>query len=152
METETKILCKAEINVLFVTFFLCVLQFTFKDVQFRQLQKERFLIKNDGQVPCHFAFIPKPNDPNYCKSWLRAEPSDGFLEPSKSFLCFSSSMFFFFLCNQVVCFCFWSTKGKNRILYSINPQTLHTFPKKLLFCFGLFPEQVRRWKSIWRFM
>ncbi|MEQ2203802.1 hypothetical protein XENOCAPTIV_003840, partial [Xenoophorus captivus] len=50
----------------------------------RQLQKERFLIKNDGQVPCHFAFIPKPNDPNYCKPWLRAEPSDGFLEPSEA--------------------------------------------------------------------
>ncbi|MED6276311.1 hypothetical protein CHARACLAT_001807 [Characodon lateralis] len=59
-------------------------EFTFKDVKFRQLQKERFLIKNDGQVPCHFAFIPKPNDPNYCKPWLRAEPSDGFLEPSET--------------------------------------------------------------------
>ncbi|KAM4733011.1 inositol polyphosphate 5-phosphatase OCRL isoform 2-T2 [Anableps anableps] len=60
------------------------IDFTFKDVKFRQLQKERFLIKNDGQVPCHFAFIPKPNDPSYCKSWLRAEPSDGFLEPSET--------------------------------------------------------------------
>uniref|UniRef100_A0A3B3UU48 phosphoinositide 5-phosphatase n=1 Tax=Poecilia latipinna TaxID=48699 RepID=A0A3B3UU48_9TELE len=60
------------------------IDFTFKDVKFRQLQKERFLIKNDGQVPCHFAFIPKPNDPNYCKPWLRAEPSDGFLEPSET--------------------------------------------------------------------
>ncbi|MEQ2184000.1 hypothetical protein GOODEAATRI_003570 [Goodea atripinnis] len=53
-------------------------------VKHEQLQKERFLIKNDGQVPCHFAFIPKPNDPNYCKPWLRAEPSDGFLEPSEA--------------------------------------------------------------------
>ncbi|XP_038145456.1 inositol polyphosphate 5-phosphatase OCRL isoform X2 [Cyprinodon tularosa] len=58
-------------------------EFTFKDVKFRQLQKERFVITNDGQVPCHFAFIPKPNDPNYCKPWLRAEPNEGFLEPSE---------------------------------------------------------------------
>lgn len=61
-----------------------VLQFSFGNVRFRQLQKEHFLITNDGQVPCHFAFIPKLNDTQYCKSWLRAEPSDGFLEPSKS--------------------------------------------------------------------
>uniref|UniRef100_A0A3Q3VSB2 phosphoinositide 5-phosphatase n=1 Tax=Mola mola TaxID=94237 RepID=A0A3Q3VSB2_MOLML len=52
--------------------------------EFRQLQKERFLITNDGQVPCHFAFIPKLNDSQYCKSWLRAEPSDGFLEPNET--------------------------------------------------------------------
>ncbi|XP_067373820.1 inositol polyphosphate 5-phosphatase OCRL isoform X4 [Channa argus] len=57
--------------------------FTFENVKFRQLRKERFLITNDGQVACHFAFIPKLNDTQYCKSWLRAEPSDGFLEPSE---------------------------------------------------------------------
>ncbi|XP_017263815.1 inositol polyphosphate 5-phosphatase OCRL isoform X2 [Kryptolebias marmoratus] len=60
------------------------INFMFLDVKFRQLQKERFLIKNDGQVPCHFAFIPKLNDAQYCKSWLRAEPSDGFLEPNET--------------------------------------------------------------------
>lgn len=60
-----------------------LLQFTFENVKFRRLQKDRFLITNDGQVPCHFAFIPKLNDSQYCKPWLRAEPSDGFLEPSK---------------------------------------------------------------------
>lgn len=59
-------------------------EFAFENVKFRQLQKERFLIKNDGQVPCHFAFIPKLNDVHYCKSWLRAEPSDGFLEPNET--------------------------------------------------------------------
>ncbi|XP_068596400.1 inositol polyphosphate 5-phosphatase OCRL [Brachionichthys hirsutus] len=59
-------------------------EFTFENVKFRQLQKERFLITNDGQVPCHFAFIPKLNDTQYCKSWLRAEPSDGFLEPNET--------------------------------------------------------------------
>uniref|UniRef100_A0A669CB81 phosphoinositide 5-phosphatase n=1 Tax=Oreochromis niloticus TaxID=8128 RepID=A0A669CB81_ORENI len=59
-------------------------EFTFENVKFRQLQKERFLIKNDGQVPCHFAFIPKLNDSQYCKSWLRAEPSDGMLDPNET--------------------------------------------------------------------
>ncbi|XP_074505500.1 inositol polyphosphate 5-phosphatase OCRL isoform X4 [Sebastes fasciatus] len=59
-------------------------EFTFGDVKFRQLQKERFLITNDGQVPCHFAFIPKLNDSQYCKTWLRADPSDGFLEPNET--------------------------------------------------------------------
>uniref|UniRef100_A0A3B4ZV68 phosphoinositide 5-phosphatase n=1 Tax=Stegastes partitus TaxID=144197 RepID=A0A3B4ZV68_9TELE len=59
-------------------------EFAFENVKFRQLQKERFLITNDGQVPCHFAFIPKLNDSQYCKPWLRAEPSDGFLEPNET--------------------------------------------------------------------
>ncbi|KAF7660888.1 hypothetical protein LDENG_00273710 [Lucifuga dentata] len=59
-------------------------EFTFENVKFRQLQRERFLVTNDGQVPCHFAFIPKLNDSQYCKPWLRAEPSDGFLEPSET--------------------------------------------------------------------
>ncbi|XP_038555041.1 inositol polyphosphate 5-phosphatase OCRL isoform X1 [Micropterus salmoides] len=59
-------------------------EFTFENVKFRQLRKEPFLITNDGQVPCHFAFIPKLNDSLYCKPWLRAEPSDGFLEPGET--------------------------------------------------------------------
>ncbi|KAM9377004.1 inositol polyphosphate 5-phosphatase OCRL isoform 2-T2 [Pholidichthys leucotaenia] len=59
-------------------------EFTFESVKFRQLLKERFLIKNDGQVPCHFAFIPKLTDSQYCKPWLRAEPSEGFLEPTET--------------------------------------------------------------------
>lgn len=63
---------------------LSMREFTFKNVKFRQLQRERFLIKNDGQVACHFAFIPKLNDSQYCKPWLRAEPSDGFLEPNET--------------------------------------------------------------------
>lgn len=66
-----------------ITFDFSLLQFTFENVKFRRLQKNRFLITNDGQVPCHFVFIPKLNDSQYCKPWLRAEPSDGFLEPSK---------------------------------------------------------------------
>ncbi|KAJ8348753.1 hypothetical protein SKAU_G00273420 [Synaphobranchus kaupii] len=59
-------------------------EFTFESVKFRQLQRERFLITNDGQVPCHFGFIPKLNDTQYCKPWLRAEPCDGFLEPNET--------------------------------------------------------------------
>ncbi|KAI1902571.1 hypothetical protein AGOR_G00017250 [Albula goreensis] len=59
-------------------------EFTFENVKFRQLQRERFSITNDGQVPCHFAFIPKLNDTQYCKPWLRAEPCDGFLEPNET--------------------------------------------------------------------
>ncbi|MFT7802173.1 inositol polyphosphate 5-phosphatase OCRL-1-like isoform X1 [Arapaima gigas] len=58
-------------------------EFTFSNVKFRQLQRERFVITNDGQVPCHFAFIPKLNDSQYCRPWLRAEPCDGFLEPNE---------------------------------------------------------------------
>ncbi|CAL8263316.1 unnamed protein product [Lota lota] len=63
---------------------LSMTDFKFENVKFRRLQRERFVITNDGQVPCHFAFIPKLNDTQYCKTWLRAEPSDGFLEPSEN--------------------------------------------------------------------
>ncbi|XP_032886449.1 inositol polyphosphate 5-phosphatase OCRL isoform X3 [Amblyraja radiata] len=58
--------------------------FTFEDVKFRQLQKKSFQITNDGQVPCHFSFIPKLNDSHYSKQWLRAEPCEGYLEPDES--------------------------------------------------------------------
>ncbi|XP_063794439.1 inositol polyphosphate 5-phosphatase OCRL isoform X2 [Pseudophryne corroboree] len=57
--------------------------FKFDRVRFRQLHKEKFLIQNDGQVPCHFSFIPKLNDTQYCKPWLRAEPCEGYLEPNE---------------------------------------------------------------------
>lgn len=58
--------------------------FKFERVRFRQLQKEKIVIQNDGQVPCHFSFIPKLNDSQYCKPWLRAEPCEGYLEPNES--------------------------------------------------------------------
>ncbi|XP_078403180.1 inositol polyphosphate 5-phosphatase OCRL isoform X1 [Cetorhinus maximus] len=58
--------------------------FIFGDVKFRQLQREKFQITNDGQVPCHFSFIPKLNDSYYSKQWLRAEPCEGYLEPNES--------------------------------------------------------------------
>ncbi|XP_063287947.1 inositol polyphosphate 5-phosphatase OCRL isoform X2 [Pelobates fuscus] len=59
-------------------------EFAFERVRFRQLQKQKFQIKNDGQVPCHFSFIPKLNDTQYCKTWLRAEPCEGYLEPDET--------------------------------------------------------------------
>ncbi|KAA0709421.1 Inositol polyphosphate 5-phosphatase OCRL-1 [Triplophysa tibetana] len=59
-------------------------EFTFENIKFRQLQRQSFLITNDGQVPCTFAFIPKLNDSQYCKPWLRAEPCDGILDPDES--------------------------------------------------------------------
>lgn len=43
-----------------------------------QLQVEKFTIRN-GQVPCQFEFISKPDEETYCKAWLTANPSKGFL-------------------------------------------------------------------------
>lgn len=43
-----------------------------------QLQVERITIRN-GQVPCQFQFISKPDEETYCKEWLTANPSKGFL-------------------------------------------------------------------------
>ncbi|XP_010216423.1 PREDICTED: inositol polyphosphate 5-phosphatase OCRL-1 [Tinamus guttatus] len=59
-------------------------EFEFENVKFRQLQKQKFQITNNGQVTCHFSFIPKLNDIQYCKPWLRAEPCEGYLEPNES--------------------------------------------------------------------
>ncbi|XP_021261566.1 inositol polyphosphate 5-phosphatase OCRL-1 isoform X1 [Numida meleagris] len=59
-------------------------EFHFENVKFRQLQKQKFQITNNGQVPCHFSFIPKLSDRQYCKPWLRAEPCVGYLEPNES--------------------------------------------------------------------
>ncbi|XDV37270.1 hypothetical protein PO909_006899 [Leuciscus waleckii] len=59
-------------------------EFTFENVKFRQLQRQSFLITNDGQVACTFAFIPKLNDTQYCKPWLRAEPNEGVLDPNET--------------------------------------------------------------------
>ncbi|XP_059377537.1 inositol polyphosphate 5-phosphatase OCRL-like isoform X2 [Carassius carassius] len=59
-------------------------EFTFENVKFRQLLRQSFLITNDGQVACTFAFIPKLNDSQYCKPWLRAEPSEGVLDPNEA--------------------------------------------------------------------
>ncbi|XP_023131755.2 type II inositol 1,4,5-trisphosphate 5-phosphatase isoform X3 [Amphiprion ocellaris] len=54
-------------------------EFHFKDVKFMQHQAETLSLFNDGQVPCQFEFIQKPNEPTYCKPWLTANPSKGFI-------------------------------------------------------------------------
>uniref|UniRef100_A0A8C0H3I8 phosphoinositide 5-phosphatase n=1 Tax=Chelonoidis abingdonii TaxID=106734 RepID=A0A8C0H3I8_CHEAB len=55
-------------------------EFFFKDVKYMQLQVETFTIRN-GQVPCQFEFINKLDEDDYCKEWLIANPSKGFLLP-----------------------------------------------------------------------
>lgn len=47
-----------------------------------QLQVEKFTIRN-GPVPCQFEFISKPDEVTYCKEWLMANPSQGFLLPGE---------------------------------------------------------------------
>ena len=37
-------------------------EFHFENVKFQQLQKQKFQITNNGQVPCHFSCIPKLSD------------------------------------------------------------------------------------------
>lgn len=58
-------------------------QFCFQNVKFMQLQVESFTIQN-GPVPCQFEFINKPDEESYCKRWLNANPSRGFLLPGKA--------------------------------------------------------------------
>ncbi|XP_055561393.1 type II inositol 1,4,5-trisphosphate 5-phosphatase isoform X3 [Falco biarmicus] len=53
-------------------------EFHFVDVKYMQLQVEKFTVRN-GQVPCQFEFISKPDEKTYCKEWLIANPSKGFL-------------------------------------------------------------------------
>uniref|UniRef100_A0A4X1VQZ0 Type II inositol 1,4,5-trisphosphate 5-phosphatase n=1 Tax=Sus scrofa TaxID=9823 RepID=A0A4X1VQZ0_PIG len=55
-------------------------EFCFQNVKFMQLQVESFTIQN-GPVPCQFEFINKPDEESYCKRWLNANPSRGFLLP-----------------------------------------------------------------------
>lgn len=54
-------------------------QFHFKDVKYMQHQAETLSLFNDGQVPCQFEFIQKPNEPTYSKPWLTANPHKGFI-------------------------------------------------------------------------
>ncbi|KAF6344715.1 inositol polyphosphate-5-phosphatase B [Rhinolophus ferrumequinum] len=55
-------------------------EFHFQNVKYMQLRVESFTIHN-GQVPCQFEFINKPDEESYCKQWLNANPSKGFLLP-----------------------------------------------------------------------
>ncbi|XP_019793646.1 type II inositol 1,4,5-trisphosphate 5-phosphatase isoform X2 [Tursiops truncatus] len=54
-----------------------------ENVKYMQLQIESFTIRN-GQVPCQFEFINKPDEESYCKQWLSANPSRGFLLPDSA--------------------------------------------------------------------
>eukprot|EP00064_Thunnus_orientalis_P002812 superscaffoldBa00000217_g2820 len=56
----------------------------FKDVKFMQHQAEKLSLFNDGQVPCQFEFIQKPNESTYCKPWLTANPPKGFIAQGAS--------------------------------------------------------------------
>nr|XP_033693641.1 type II inositol 1,4,5-trisphosphate 5-phosphatase isoform X6 [Tursiops truncatus] len=58
-------------------------EFCFQNVKYMQLQIESFTIRN-GQVPCQFEFINKPDEESYCKQWLSANPSRGFLLPDSA--------------------------------------------------------------------
>ncbi|TEA36993.1 hypothetical protein DBR06_SOUSAS210136 [Sousa chinensis] len=58
-------------------------EFCFQNVKYMQLQIESFTIRN-GQVPCQFEFINKPDEESYCKQWLSASPSRGFLLPDSA--------------------------------------------------------------------
>ncbi|XP_037532767.1 type II inositol 1,4,5-trisphosphate 5-phosphatase [Nematolebias whitei] len=54
-------------------------EFHFKDVKYMQHQAETLNLVNDGQVPCQFEFIQKPNESTYSKPWLTANPAKGFI-------------------------------------------------------------------------
>uniref|UniRef100_A0A1A8BEF9 phosphoinositide 5-phosphatase n=1 Tax=Nothobranchius kadleci TaxID=1051664 RepID=A0A1A8BEF9_NOTKA len=54
-------------------------EFHFKDVKFMEHQAETLKLFNDGQVPCQFEFIRKPNEATYSKPWLTANPPKGFI-------------------------------------------------------------------------
>uniref|UniRef100_A0A8C1HWF9 phosphoinositide 5-phosphatase n=2 Tax=Cyprinus carpio TaxID=7962 RepID=A0A8C1HWF9_CYPCA len=59
-------------------------EFFFQDVKFMQHQAKTVSVYNDGQVPCQFEFIPKLDEPTYCKPWLTANPAKGFLAQGTS--------------------------------------------------------------------
>lgn len=59
-------------------------EFHFKNVKFMQHRAETLTVHNDGQVPCQFEFIQKLDEPAYCKPWLTANPSKGFLAQGDS--------------------------------------------------------------------
>ncbi|XP_058602091.1 type II inositol 1,4,5-trisphosphate 5-phosphatase isoform X3 [Onychostoma macrolepis] len=63
---------------------LSQIEFLFQDVKFMQHQAKTVTVYNDGQVPCQFEFIPKLDEPAYCKPWLTANPAKGFLAQGAS--------------------------------------------------------------------
>ena len=68
----------------------------FGTVKFNQICTQNLAIANTGQVPVQFEFIQKPGQKSYCKPWLKAEPSSGFIMPGiqiylRNCSCFSYS-------------------------------------------------------------
>ena len=53
----------------------------FGTVKFLEPCMRSLAIANTGQVPVQFEFIQKLNEESYCKAWLVAEPSSGFIMP-----------------------------------------------------------------------
>ncbi|NWX06918.1 I5P2 phosphatase, partial [Caloenas nicobarica] len=53
-------------------------EFHFADVKYMQLRAAKFTIHN-GQVPCEFEFVSKPDGVTYHKQWLTVNPSKGVL-------------------------------------------------------------------------
>ncbi|XP_061145618.1 type II inositol 1,4,5-trisphosphate 5-phosphatase isoform X2 [Syngnathus typhle] len=59
-------------------------EFHFEKVKYMEHHGRTLRIVNDGQVPCQFEFIPKPNEATYCKAWLTANPPKGFIAQGAS--------------------------------------------------------------------
>ncbi|XP_077431575.1 type II inositol 1,4,5-trisphosphate 5-phosphatase isoform X1 [Vanacampus margaritifer] len=59
-------------------------EFHFENVKYMEHQARTLSIVNDGQVPCQFEFIQKPNEDTYCKPWLTANPNKGFIAQGAS--------------------------------------------------------------------
>jgi len=55
----------------------------FGTVKFLEPCMRSLAIANTGQVPVQFEFIQKLNEESYCKAWLVAEPSSGFIMPGE---------------------------------------------------------------------
>jgi len=55
----------------------------FGTVKFLESCSRTLAIANTGQVPVQFEFIHKPGEEAYCKPWLQAEPSSGFIMPGE---------------------------------------------------------------------
>ncbi|XP_057689442.1 type II inositol 1,4,5-trisphosphate 5-phosphatase isoform X2 [Corythoichthys intestinalis] len=59
-------------------------EFHFENVKYMEHQARTLTLVNDGQVPCQFEFIQKPNETTYCKPWLTASPYKGFIAQGAS--------------------------------------------------------------------
>ena len=59
-------------------------EFIFGSVSFNDAISRVLTVANTGQVPVQYGFIKKNRDESYCKPWLTAEPSRGFLMPGEN--------------------------------------------------------------------